>query len=108
MYGFHVKACACHNTRGMSRQGVDPQGVQIPMPDDMRQVTTKTQVSAIIEKYGLSDAVNPDGIAFSLFQLWYYHYPIAQVRTAVRTDMAGPHVCAAVIQAFQGYSVFAF
>jgi hypothetical protein len=54
--------------------------LQIPLTDNDNLVTTLTQVNAIIEGYGLKDVKNPTGIAFSLVQLWYYHYPLKEVR----------------------------
>jgi hypothetical protein len=57
--------------------------VQIAMPADVKHTTTQTQVNTIIKGYRLSDAKNQSGIAFSLVQLWYYHYPMDKVRGLV-------------------------
>jgi hypothetical protein len=43
-------------------------------------MTAQTQVDAIVQAYELKDAKNPAGIAYALVQMWYYHYPVKEVR----------------------------
>jgi hypothetical protein len=52
--------------------------MQVPMDED---ATVATQVNALLQEYGLTNALNPTGIAFAVLQLWYYHYPIEEVRS---------------------------
>jgi hypothetical protein len=53
---------------------------QIPVAGPTTSVTTQMQVDAIMKHFNIRDATNPIGIAFAMVQLWYYHYPVKEVR----------------------------
>jgi hypothetical protein len=57
--------------------------VQIPVSGPDAAITTQTQVNSIVEAFELNDAKNPPGMAFALVQMWYYHFPVEEVRDPV-------------------------
>jgi hypothetical protein len=53
--------------------------MQIYVPGG-KETTAATQINALLEGFGWQDAVHSTGIAMAAVQLWYYHYPIPEVR----------------------------
>jgi hypothetical protein len=61
----------------------------VPCSND---VTAGTQINALIDGFGWTDAMNPSGIAMAALQLWYYHYPVTEVSLLLQLML----YCAAV------------